>query len=1001
MASRYSVLRQYGSYVTPYNFDVIGQAMQYKQSRVDANQMAINEQVDQLLGIGSQIQKTEAKEYLYEKVNGLVNDVNQMYAGQDLSNAGVTRNIQSMLSQSLDTTVMNAYAGTLEFNKLRDKLEDMKLNNPKMYSATNEWYALQPYYQWLNDGQAGSRLNPLHYTPYTDYQSNLNEKMKLFRQNNKGKTIQIQDGQGGIREVTIDQMTEQEVRSIASQNLTQQERAQINIDGAYMAASNPELFTNTTLDDFISRYTNSYDNQIAILNAELEGVGGNETRRGELQNAIRIAQTERSNFVDRARSMIGESFDPNAAGAFIVEQRLLDGLAQGWKYDNSSEKYLTDKAYWDRANYNLKVQNSSYENAYKQALIEKYNADTALSLSKANPSNTNTFNSLPGTRSNAPATFNNINYSELVKNDMLTYGSEFNSSIDQLFSSLPVSQQSDLRAKLTDMQQSDPRYASFSEGDLLMEYFRQNGGASNSYLDNPGATTAYQNALAAERSLEGVTSVINQVEQRNDNIIRSDSTRELIQRQALRNPDLPVVLPDGRIVSAGYAIQQLVDVDGYDTLDLAVATSTADQLLAKIASANIIGGAGTFDTESTNPTARGIAERSIQPDLIYSAENVALLKSIGNIVGESITPDEVFEVGADGTARVRPYVNGEKYTTKLIRSLFNDYDRRREGSSEVDSVKDFKKDSRWRDDSAVSRLYAGLNDQTDIQDILSSYEQYTSTPLAYTFSKDAPQTDAERAVFRDLFSLYTAKSADVKKIKQDDLKNPSTVTVLTRLDDQGNPTYFLDLNGRGDPKKMVEVTPDELQGIGFPTQQESRKYRADRLQPQENSISFGSNYNSRYSEFLISQGYGGIATKDEFKNSIDNVAQDLYTTVDENRMPRETGYRNLVHSIIDNGDKFAIELARGSEFTQNGMKVNIYDKDEPHRTRRPLYSFSIPNVDYADDYLKILDVAPQFFLFEALRSVVNEQRIAMSRNPNAGLAGGWTGLVSVIPQRQQ
>ena len=210
MASQYSILRNYGKYVSPYNMDVMMQGMGYMQQKIDTNRQAINEYADYI--INSDIAKPQDREYLQNRLNGLIQDVNNVYRKSNLASDGIARSIQARLGEALDTRVLNAIAGTREFRELSTKLEDMKLNNPKMYSPINESMALMPYYKWLNDGQVGTRLEPLHYTPYTDYNAEIDGKVKDFLTKHKGQKIQIPvlndkgERTGEIIEKTIDEM---------------------------------------------------------------------------------------------------------------------------------------------------------------------------------------------------------------------------------------------------------------------------------------------------------------------------------------------------------------------------------------------------------------------------------------------------------------------------------------------------------------------------------------------------------------------------------------------------------------------------------------------------------------------------------------------------------------------------------------------------------------------------------------------------------------------------
>ena len=57
--------------------------------------------------------------------------MNNVYRKSNLASDGIARSIQSRLGEALDTRVLNAIAGTREIRNFSEKMEDMKLNNPK------------------------------------------------------------------------------------------------------------------------------------------------------------------------------------------------------------------------------------------------------------------------------------------------------------------------------------------------------------------------------------------------------------------------------------------------------------------------------------------------------------------------------------------------------------------------------------------------------------------------------------------------------------------------------------------------------------------------------------------------------------------------------------------------------------------------------------------------------------------------------------------------------
>ena len=114
MASSYSILRDYGDYVSPGDLNLMHQAIQYKQGKYDANRLKIDSQIEQLANLD--LVKPVDKQYFNERISTVIDMANQ-YGTMDLSENGITRGLQNHIKQALDTTVMNAYVSSNEIRK--------------------------------------------------------------------------------------------------------------------------------------------------------------------------------------------------------------------------------------------------------------------------------------------------------------------------------------------------------------------------------------------------------------------------------------------------------------------------------------------------------------------------------------------------------------------------------------------------------------------------------------------------------------------------------------------------------------------------------------------------------------------------------------------------------------------------------------------------------------------------------------------------------------------
>lgn len=377
--SQYSILRQYTPYISPYNIDLIKEVTLYKQGKVDANRAKMNQQIDYLMG--QEIDKPEARAYMEDKMYNVLGRINDTFKGADLSSDGVVRHIQGEISTVLDNTVLNAIAGTREGRRMQKEINDLKQNHPELYSPINEWDTMKNYYAWLQDGDAGSRLAPLHYTPYVDYHKTLNDNMLKFRKENKGKKIQIPETDskgnptGAMLDYNIDELSDSQVKNLVYSMMTPAMQEQMRIEANYMAATNPMFANPSIVNSYLTNYTQRYDRQISALTAQLAAVGDDKYTKNKILNNIENIKNEKAAVGSQIQTILQSGDVRNAAG-FIVEQNLLNGLSDAWSYDNTSVTRSKDDVYFARLKEDREQRSFINEQAKTLADIDRIKAET-------------------------------------------------------------------------------------------------------------------------------------------------------------------------------------------------------------------------------------------------------------------------------------------------------------------------------------------------------------------------------------------------------------------------------------------------------------------------------------------------------------------------------------------------------------------------------------------------------------------------------------------------
>jgi len=283
MASAYSILRNYGDYIQPYDLGLVQQGLQYKQGKYDVNRLKVDQQIEQFANLD--LIKGVDKQYLNDRLSELVNQVNQ-YGTMDLSENGITKNIGNHIKQALDTTVMNAYVSSNEIRKTFSTIEDVKKNHPDKYAVQNEYDAMEGVNEYLSNSEVGASYKSKGYTPFTDINKILDDRVK-----NADKYLT------NITKVTtangdyfVDQYNEavdpNKIRNLVRSTLTPQLQNQVLIDAK---------FNMRGLDDTSIRAVakEDYSNQITSLNgikklaeSDLIGIDKKDPKYQQYKNYI-------------------------------------------------------------------------------------------------------------------------------------------------------------------------------------------------------------------------------------------------------------------------------------------------------------------------------------------------------------------------------------------------------------------------------------------------------------------------------------------------------------------------------------------------------------------------------------------------------------------------------------------------------------------------------------------------------------------------------------------
>lgn len=935
MASQYSILRNYGKYVSPYNMDVMMQGMGHMQQKIDTNRQAINEYADYI--INSDIIKPQDREYLQDRLNGLIQDVNNVYRKSNLASDGIARSIQARLGEALDTRVLNAIAGTREYRSFSQKIEDMKLNNPKQYSAINEAVALLPFYEWANDGQVGTRMNPIHYTPYTDYNEEMNKMMKDFVSLNKGKKFsvpEIVDGKptGRMRDITVDEMSQSQIRSIAARSISQNAKAQMQIEGQYLAMTNPGMFSGMTTEQFVNKYVSGFDAEESVLLAKLKGAEASPSAKVAIEASLQEVREQRRALVEEATSFIGNNMNPARAGEFIVRNEFLDGVSARWSYNNSSESYSADDYYFKVRDLDFKEREFSWRQKSKEI-------DQNLKLREIM---TKEGGNSPGASSGVMIELEKVQPNVTPENifDNQYIQNENNISIGEknLISSLnPV----DLRGIENDIQNNPSIYPGGVNSENIMAWITNNGGGSSSVLSSPEMVGRYEALMAANDNRKKYSKIMDEEVDYLTNAF--DVATKNILNDAIKDQDY------------------------------------------------VTGGIDTY-TDNGMVNARDVGkDGAVIGGKEYSAEDALKISSLIGLISENI---DYVGHSADDNELMRSYVGllnrytGQDFTSEDIIEFSKVFKYLRNPVMKADISYLSDKDKILRiigfnmlraNGPTLRREWSssnvGRNMAKAVQDSKTVYERRYDefAPRSWSFSNSTNASKEDRRMHAKLESLLLARAGFLNKDKDSRLNN---YILYARPTDNPN-TFDLVAMAGGKNIATVQVTKEELDSMGYSLYERERNVRSEDYESKIIPVSFSATTNRPYQKWAQANSLGAFATVENAAEEASRMV-DKYDIQSNDLATSELNKRaiRIINTVLRNYKSYDVK-AKGFP---GGVEVGIYFHGQA-KTGTPLKVLEY-NTDYADNIMKIINMCPQMYLTQAVVEAINKDVIVKGRDIN-------------------
>lgn len=945
MASQYSILRQYAPYVSPYNIDLVKDVMMYKQQKVDAAREKIYTQVDYLMG--QEIDKPEARAYMEDKMSGVIANINQKFKGVDLSSDGVTRAIQGEISSVLDDTVINAIAGTKEGRRMHKMLSDLQINNPELYSAANAYAALKPYNEWVNDGKAGSRLAPLQYTPYTDYNKELKDRIDFISKLHKGAKVQIpildKDGHptGAVQEVTKDMLTPEQIASFALSGLSDKARQQMQVEAIYMVDSNPSLYSYDSVLGFVNKQISDKQRYVDALTADLSGLGSDPAKKEMVENEIKRAKSEIASMKSEFSRMDERTYDPYLGAMKVIENNFINNAAASYAYDNSSFIIKADELYWKTKEYNQRerLANLNFEkwkiefeygknkDEARIAKLMSSGAGAAGGRAGSRAMQVGVGTNSGGTISANPIETKNISISGETHKKFNKAYTDLVTSGSRLSTALGAENMKNIQAAISrNMTDETSGYKYLMDEEKLLKYIKDNGGLSNDMFDKlpmaerKAATDAYMQ----------LNSAVDKMDIENDRIKKENK------------------IYDNIVSEIANAIAQKKGGKPEEYIAYATALSLNDILRKN---------RGTVGDVESGVRYYGKG---------FSSADIATIRK--RVKNDGIDLSKVFERDSkSGRYFLKKYddvknsfSDGEENV--FFNALYSISGMEGAGSYAVSDINMADQITKVQDD--------GINEIR--KEYLDLYSPNTVTYSTKLTSKEAGYR--EMGVLRDLFTKKMAEHP-VGKFKSSSATIESFSLTESGIADNGEKTYSLVANHTGKREKIdiVEVSETELinngidPGVNTPSV-DIGGYKSGIIRP-----TFGSDTNMWYPKMLensdISPAYASVSS---MMKVLSDMINESGNNLDD--MPEQKVWLlNAAKDILDNSGKLGVKVEGYDPKTSYGYgyetRLYLMENGKPEL----IDSFDTPNVWFADNVSKELAVAPQKKIVDFVVAAITEE----------------------------
>lgn len=294
------------------------------QGRFDVNSAKIEEMIQNVSSVP--LLREKDKQYLGEKLNGLLNTVNanlKSSGGRGLLSNSTTAEVNRYITTAIDDNVKQQLANSQNIINFEKGVAGLKGKKDGGYNDAN--YAYSKYKAGYDSYMSGEvdTLGSLEYSPYVDYQQTTMEKALKLKQLKGDQEIEVPklDANGNptgyMVKTKVSGLSAQDIFEYFPEMLTSEERKQMAIDGwsSFRGAKPEEVEAHATT--FFNQKKSNIQERIKEIEA-LEATG-TEAQIQEARRLKKVYQNDLQSLISRENQM--DKKDPEQVGYMMNEDR--------------------------------------------------------------------------------------------------------------------------------------------------------------------------------------------------------------------------------------------------------------------------------------------------------------------------------------------------------------------------------------------------------------------------------------------------------------------------------------------------------------------------------------------------------------------------------------------------------------------------------------------------------------------------------------------------------